>query len=413
MRRPSRVVRVIARLNTGGPAIHTVLLTAELTSTRWRSLLVTGVVDPGEGDMTYFAREHGVRATVVPELGRRVDALSDVRAFLKLVALLWRAEPDIVHTHTTKAGALGRAAAIVYNALAWVRRRPRARIVHTFHGHLFHGYFSAAISSVLVWGERALALFSDRIVTVSDAVRDDLVERYRICPAAKVSVVPLGFDFDWVARVDEHVGELRRAFTVPKGAVVLGVVGRLTEVKNHALLFSALSRMSRDNMRALILGDGELRADLEGMVATLGLEGEVIFTGWQRDPDRMFADLDIVCLTSRNEGTPVALIEAMAAARPFVATRVGGVVDMMVGDPAPDPAGFDVYANGILARPDDPEAMAAALVYLIARPDLRRAMGAVGQAAVLKRFGKERLLEEMEAMYLDLLGDPGEARCAR
>lgn len=407
-----RIVRVIARLNTGGPAIHTVLLTADLPGIRWQSRLVTGRVDPGEGDMTYFAYEHGVRPTVIDELGRRVDALSDLRAFLKLVRLFWRIRPHIVHTHTTKAGALGRAAALVYNSVAWMRGDRRARIVHTFHGHLFHGYFGPVVSRGLVWGERALALFTDRIITVSDAVKADLVDRYRVCGESKVSVVPLGFDFGWVGRLDEHAGSLRREFNVPREAVLLGIVGRLTEVKNHALLFSAVSRMKRDNMCTLVLGDGELRADLEAMVGTLTLQDDVVFTGWQRDPDRMFADLDIVCLTSRNEGTPVALIEAMAAARPFVATRVGGIVDLMVGDPTVHPAGFDVYANGILARQDDPDAMAAALEHLVARPDLRRAMGAVGQAAVLKRFGKERLLEEMEGIY-GALSDDGRGACGR
>ena len=408
-----RIVRVIARLNTGGPAIHTVLLTADLPGIRWRSHLVTGRVDPGEGDMTYFAYEHGVRPTIIAELGRRVDVLSDLRAFLKLIRLFWRMRPDIVHTHTTKAGALGRAAALVYNTAAWLRGDRRARIVHTFHGHLFHGYFGPAVSRALVWGERALAVFTDRVIAVSDAVKADLVDRYRVCPEPKVSVVSLGFDFDWVARLDDQAGVLRRAFDVPRGTVVLGIVGRLTEVKNHALLFSALSRMKRDNMSILVLGDGELRADLELMVGTLGLQNDVVFTGWQRDPDRMFADLDIVCLTSRNEGTPVALIEAMAAARPFVATRVGGIVDLMVGDPTSHPAGFDVYANGILARQDDPDAMAAALAHLVARPELRRAMGAVGQAAVLKRFGKERLLEEMEAIYAGLIDGERPSACAR
>lgn len=405
------IVRVIARLNTGGPAIHTVLLTADLPRARWRSYLVTGRVDSGEGDMTYFAHEHGVRPTVIPELGRRVETLSDLRALLKLVRLFWQTRPNIVHTHTTKAGALGRVAALIYNATAWLAGCRRARIVHTFHGHLFHGYFGPWISRALVWGERALALFTDRIITVSDGVKADLVERYRVCPESKVSVVSLGFDFEWVAHLDDHVGVLRRAFDIPAGATVVGIVGRLTEVKNHGLLFSALCRMKRDNIRTVILGDGELRADLEAIVAALGLEGGVVFTGWQRDPARMFADLDIVCLTSRNEGTPVALIEAMAAGRPFVATRVGGVVDLMLGDPTSYLSGFDVYANGILARDDDPDALAAALEHLIARPDLQRAMGAVAQAAVLKRFGKERLLEEMEAIYAELIDGAG--ACAR
>jgi len=408
-----RILRIIARLNTGGPAIHTVLLTAGLQEGRWQSRLATGLVDPGEGDMRYFAESHHVVPIIVPGLGRSVKLSGDVRAFVALFRLMWREKPDIIDTHTTKAGALGRAAGLLYNLLAPLGRRRRARLVHTFHGHLFHGYFSAPITRMLVWGERILARFSDRIITVSEAVRDDLVHRYRICPVDKVSVVSLGFDFAWTAQVDEWTGSLRREFAVGPSAIVVGIVGRLTDIKNHTLLFSAISRMKRDNIVTLVLGDGELRAELEAAVQMLDLGREVVFTGWQRDPARMFADLDIVCLTSRNEGTPVALIEAMAAGRPFVATHVGGVVDLMVGEPAGQSAGFDVYANGILVPPDAPDALAAALTYLIDRADLRRAMGAVGQAAVLKRFGKERLLDEMETIYGRLLEDDEVNGCGR
>jgi glycosyltransferase involved in cell wall biosynthesis len=326
---------------------------------------------------------------------------------------MWQEHPDVIHTHTTKAGALGRAAGLVYNLGAFFARRRRARLVHTFHGHVFHGYFSAPVTQVLIWGERVLALFTDRIITVSDAVRDALVRDYRICSGKKVTVLSLGFDFDWIARVDELTGSLRREFGVRPSSTVIGIVGRLTEIKNHALLFSALSRMKRDNITTLVLGDGEIRADLEATVDALQLGRAVIFTGWQRDPARMFADMDIVCLTSRNEGTPVALIEAMAAGRPFVATKVGGVVDLMVGEPAQHGAGFELYGNGILVPSDAPDVLAAALTHLIERPDLRRAMGAVGQAAVLKRFGKERLLEEMETIYFGLLEGDEVTGCVR
>ena len=403
--RPVRIVRVIARLNTGGPAIHTVLLTAGRDGNGWHTRLVTGTVDAGEGDMTYFAEAHGVRPEIVRGLGRRVDFAGDVRALARLVRILWRERPDIVHTHMTKAGLLGRVAAVLYNVLAPLAGRRRARVVHTFHGHLFHGYFSAGISAILVRGERVLARLTDRIITVSEAVKSDLVDRYRVCRGDRVTVVPLGFDFSWVDRLEAERGVVRRRFGVPPSAVVVGAVGRLTEVKNHGLLFSALSRMKRDNMRALILGDGELRADLESTARALGLHGDIVFTGWHTDPASMFADLDVVCLTSRNEGTPVALIEAMAAGRPFVATNVGGVVDLMLGDPCKHPAGFEVWNNGILIPPDDADALAAALTTLVECPELRRTMGAAGQAWVLERFGKERLLAEMETVYAALLAD--------
>jgi glycosyltransferase involved in cell wall biosynthesis len=399
-----RIVRIIARLNVGGPAIHTVLLTDGLIARGFESTLVTGVVSESEGDMEYYAQQRNVVPVVIAELGNSAGPLQTLRALGRLIRLLGRTRPHIIHTHTMKAGGLGRAAALVHNARAWVRGEPRARLVHTFHGHLFHGYFSAPVSRLFVLAERMLARWTDRIVTVSDAVARELVDRYRICPVDRVTVVPLGFDFDWVADLDHRAGELRARHGIPADATVIGIVGRLTGVKNHPLLFDAVARTGRKDVWICVIGDGERRASLEADAYARGLEARVIFTGWQRQAARIYADLDVVCISSRNEGTPVALIEAMAAGRAFVATRVGGVPDLAVGEATRHPAGFDVHANGVLVEPENADALSAALDYVIGRPEMRRAMGAVGQAAVLKRFSKERLLDETEAMYRRLAG---------
>lgn len=398
------VVRIIARLNTGGPAIHTILLTRGLNAERYRSLLVTGVVDPTEGDMGYYAEAMNVVPVVIPELGRRVGIGGLVRAFRRLCGVIWREQPAIIHTHTATAGILGRIGGVLLNVWARLTGRRPAKLVHTFHGHVFHGYYSPMRSRVLVLLERLLARMSHRIITVSEAVKRDLVERYRICPAEKVTVVPLGLDFSWVHRLDEHAGALRSEFGVSRSAVTIGLVGRMTAIKNHALLLAALARLPDDGARVLLIGDGELRSELEQRIQELGLQRRILLTGWQREPAKIYADLDIVCLTSRNEGTPVALIEAMAAGKPFVATRVGGVEDLVVGDGVLHDEGFEVFANGILVPSDDPSALAAALGYLIGRPELRGAMGAVGEAAVMKSFSHDRLLHEMESIYDALLG---------
>lgn len=398
------VLRVIGRLNTGGPAIHTVLLTRGLDPQAYRSLLVTGVVDPSEGDMGYYAAEMNVVPVVIPELGRRVGLAGLARAFVRLCGVIHRERPAIIHTHTATAGILGRVAATLLNAWARLCGRAPAKLVHTFHGHVFHGYYSPLRSRALVLLERVLAGLSDRIITVSDAVKRDLVERYRICRADKVCVVPLGLDFGWVHRLDDSTGALRAEFAIPADAVTIGLVGRLTAIKNHALLVDAASQFARVNVRILLVGDGELRPVLESDIADRGLNSRIFFTGWRRDPARIYADLNIVCLTSLNEGTPVALIEAMAAGKPFVATRVGGVQDLVVGEALAHPEGFEVFANAVLVPSDRPETLAAALRYLAERPDLRGAMGAVGQAAVLKSFSHERLLHEMEMVYDALLG---------
>jgi glycosyltransferase involved in cell wall biosynthesis len=384
--------------------VHTILLTDALNTRDFRSVLVTGVVSPTEGDMEYYAQQLDVVPAVVPGLGNSAGLRDIVRAFLALWRIIADERPDVIHTHTTKAGALGRVAGLVYNVGVRLRGGRPARLVHTFHGHVFEGYFPRPVSACLVAGERILARFTDRILTVSDSVARELVERYRICGAAKLAVVPLGFDFDWVQRLADHAGTLRRDFGVPASSAMVGMVGRLTKIKNHSLMLNAMARLGRSDVALVVFGDGGLRGPLEQLTRELGLAPSTVFAGWEREPARIYADLDVVCLASQNEGTPVALIEAMAAGCPFVATRVGGVPDLAVGEGVVHPRGFEVYANGILVPPNDAETMAAALAYLVDRPDLRRAMGAVGQASVLKRFAKERLVSDIETLYRALLG---------
>jgi glycosyltransferase involved in cell wall biosynthesis len=407
------VVRIIARLNTGGPAIHTVLLTTGLDPARFRSVLVTGSVAADEGDMSYFAAHHGVVPRVIPRFGRRVGALGALRTLIRLLRIMEAEQPRIVHTHTATAGILGRATALVYNGWARLRGRRRAKLVHTFHGHVLHGYYGAWRSAALRMIERFLARRSDRIIAVSDAVKNDLVVRHRVCAADKVTVVPLGLDFGWVATLPRHHGALRTAFGIPADAVTVGLVARLTAIKNHDLFLEALARLGAKTVRGVVIGDGERRAALEATARTrCGPETPVIFAGWEREQGKIYAGLDVVCLTSRNEGTPVALIEAMAAGRPFVSTDVGGVRDLAVGESRRDARGFEVFSNGIVVRPDDPDAFAAALGILVDDPGLRAAMGACGQAVAGTRYSKERLVKDVEGVYDALLGRDGEeAEC--
>jgi glycosyltransferase involved in cell wall biosynthesis len=413
-RRPVRVVRIIARLNTGGPAIHTILLTHGLDPTRFTSTLLTGAVDPFEGDMGYYAESMGVKPVIIPGLGRHVGLADLGAAFVRLWRWLRTARPAIIHTHTATAGGLGRLAGVLYNVEARLRGWSRARLVHTFHGHVFHGYFPPLRSRAMVLVERLLAGVTDRVVAVSDEIAHDLVTRYRVCSRAKLEVVPLGLDFAWVERLGDCEGDVRKRYGIPPSTVTVALVGRMTRIKNHTMLLGALSRLRGRDLRAIFIGDGELRAEIEAATAAAGLSAVVIFTGWEPEQARIYADIDIVCLTSRNEGTPVALIEAMAAGKPFISTKVGGVGDLMVGEATAHPAGFEVFANGVLVAPDDETALAAGLSYLADRPAVRAAMGAVGQAAVLKRFSKERLVQDIEAMYETLLAKRSEeVRCGR
>lgn len=398
-----KVVRIIARLNVGGPARHAIFLTQGLSLRKVSSCLVTGVVNPDEGDMGSFAAERGVEPIVIPELQRDPKLIGDLRAFAKICRLVFAMKPDIIHTHTAKAGALGRVAGLLYNLHARLTGRRRVAVCHTFHGHLFYGYFPWCVSKLLVVGERVLSWFTDRIIAVSEQIRHELVHVYRICPEKKCIVVPVGIDFSWTRELPQSRGKLKDEIKLPAGCLIVGLVGRLTAIKNHELFLHAVKNYLAPDARFLIIGDGERRNELMALSDRLRLDGRVVFTGWQHDLAKIYSDLDIACLTSLNEGTPVALIEAMAARVPVVATKVGGVSDLMVGSGSRTSDGFEVFSNGILVPPDRPDLFGAALEFLAIRPDLRRAMGVSGRSFVRELFSIERLVSQVESLYLDLL----------
>jgi len=398
-----KVVRIIARLNVGGPALHTILLTQGLDPAKFQSTLVTGIVSPGEGDMGPFAEEQGVRPIVIRELQRDPRPLDDLRVLVKICRIIFATRPDIIHTHTAKAGALGRIAAFLYNVYCRLTGRPRSVICHTFHGHLFHGYFSKSASLVLVLGERFLARASDRIITVSEEMRHELTRIYRICPEQQCTVVPLGFNFRWTRDLPAYRGVFKEEAGVARDCLAVGIVGRLTAIKNHELFLRAAQACRVPHVRFLVIGDGERRVALKEFADQLGLNGRVVFTGWQHNLAKVYGNLDIASLTSLNEGTPASLIEAMAAGVPVVATKVGGVADLMVGKASRTGDGLEVFANGILVPPERPDLLGVAWEFLAVRPEVRTAMGLSGQSFVQERFSVDRLLAEVERLYRDLL----------
>jgi glycosyltransferase involved in cell wall biosynthesis len=379
-----KVMRVIARLNIGGPAIHAILLTAGLDPARFESALVTGVEAAYEGNMLDLAAQKGVQPLVIPQLGRKISPLKDWVTLIKLYRFFRDWGPHIVHTHTAKAGTVGRLAA----RLAGV-----PVVVHTFHGHVFHDYFGPLQTRVFIGIERLLASLSDRIVTVSEGQRRELAD-YDVASLDKIAVVPLGFELDALLNCESLRGQLRQELGIPEGMALVGLVARLTAIKNHRLFLDAARLIvgARQEAIFLIVGDGELRADLEAYVSELGLATRVIFTGWRRDLPRIYADLDLVALSSLNEGTPVSLIEAMAAAKPVVATRVGGVADVILDK-----------ESGYLVQSKDAEGLARGILDLLRAPDRAMEMGWVGRAAVHPKYASETLLANMEKLYLELL----------
>jgi glycosyltransferase involved in cell wall biosynthesis len=393
-RPPVRVLRLITRLNIGGPSIHAVALTDRLTARGFATRLIHGRLGAGEGDMRYLLPP-GVDARELASLGRSVAPLQDARALAAVRAIIRDVQPDIVHTHMAKAGLVGRVAAALHNrAHGRAAGARRIKVVHTYHGHVLEGYFNPATTRLFLGVERALARVTDRLVAISPRIRDELAGDLRIGRPDQYRVVPLGFDLAELATIDDsRRTEARRALALPADAHVVVTVGRLTAIKQHTL-FLETARLVAERDRAavfVIVGDGELRPELEAAVRGSAIADRVRFLGWRRDLPTIYGASDVFLLTSRNEGTPVALIEAMAAGTPGVSTDVGGVRDVIDSDQI-----------GRLAPFGDASALADAVVALLGDRDGRRRIGERGRQSVVARYQIDRLVGDIDALYREL-----------
>jgi glycosyltransferase involved in cell wall biosynthesis len=395
---PIRVARVITRLNIGGPSIQATRLTGALEPHGFTTTLFHGRLGDGEGDMSYLVPP-GADARYLDTLCRPLSPLGDLRTLVRLYRGFRALKPAIVHTHMAKAGLLARVAAWAHNLTRGAA--PRARIVHTYHGHVLDGYFSQLASNVFIALERLLARISDRIIAISPAIRYELLTTYRIGSDAQYRVVPLGFDLAPFAAVDDHArSEARRALDLPAGAPVITTVGRLTAIKQHTLFLDTFARVLKRHPGAiaLVAGGGELENDLRAYAASLGIADRVRMIGWRRDLPTIYAATDVFLLTSRNEGTPVALIEAMASGVPGVSTAVGGVIDVIGGS-----------TTGRTAAFGDAGALASAVDELLSDPQLRAEMGRNARARVLAHYDINRLVDDIATLYHELLAPSGGA----
>ncbi len=395
-----RIIRIIARLNIGGPAIQAITLTAELRDYGFSTRLIRGSEDPSEGNMDYLAAAAGVKPTLVRTL-RRDPGLGDLRALLALVRLIRADRPALVHTHAAKGGTLGRLATLI----AFPRRQTRPMLVHTYHGHSLTGYFSGRTAAFYRLVERLLAPATDRLIAVSQEVQDDLIE-LRVAPVSKFTVLPLGFElepFSSDADRAERREALRRAWGVAEHELVVTLIARLVPIKRaDRFLDTAAILASRPNVRFVIVGDGELREQLQASDAALQLGHRLIWAGFRRDiPDVCFAS-DVVMLTSDNEGTPVSLIEAQAAAVPVVATDVGGVRSVVLHG-----------VSGLLAAADDVAGLADAAGRFLDDAALRADAGIAGRAHSTRRFTLARLTRDHAELYRELLTSRRASRQAR
>lgn len=407
-----KIVRVIARLNVGGPAKHVVWL-SKLPPAEYESLLVAGTVPYGEDDMGYFATEMGVTPIFVPEMSREISP-KDALTVWKLYRLFLRERPDIVHTHTAKAGTVGRVAGFFYRWLTpnALRGRPRAcRFVHTYHGHIFHSYYGPLKTRTFLLIEKMLAkLITDRIVVLSEQQRREINEHFGVGRPSQFSIVPLGLDVSVFSKWSERGQAFRAELGLTADDILVGIIGRLTEIKNHELFLSAAALYKRKfsqpgaRVRFVVVGDGALRTTLEQRAASLGLQGDVVFSGNRRDLENVYAAMDVVALTSLNEGTPLTLLEAMANARPTIATEVGGVIDLLgeaISADANQP--FSLRERGISISSNDAEGLAAGLRRFIEDPTMRRETGMRGLQFVTACYSRERLLKDIAQLYAELL----------
>lgn len=410
-----KIVRVIARLNVGGPAKHVVWLTSGLRGSDCESLLVAGTVPDSEEDMSYFAAEHSVEPFLIAEMSREVS-LKDALTIWKLYRLFCRERPDIVHTHTAKAGTVGRIAGFIYRWFTpstLIGRPRRCLFVHTYHGHIFHSYYGPLKTRLFLLIEKTLArLITNRIIVVSEQQRAEIQERFGVGQPNQFVVIPLGLDLGGFVEWQNRRQTFRDELGIMDEDLLIGIVGRLTEIKNHELFLRAVASLKQrlvskkfsSRLRFVVIGDGNLRDKLETQARSLGLVEDVIFAGNRRDPENFYAALDIVSLTSFNEGTPLTLIEAMANARPVVATAVGGVVDLLGEVVDKDQVGhYSVCQRGISVPSGDADAFAAGLHRLIEDTNLRKDLGERGLSYVTGNHSKERLLNDMRALYDELL----------
>jgi len=390
-----RVLRILNRFNLGGPTYNASYLSRHLPP-EFETLLVGGQNDPSEKNSKFIPHKMGVEPVLLDTMRREVNPVSDLRAYFQLLKIMKEYRPHIVHTHASKAGALGRLA-------AFQSRIPV--IVHTYHGHVFDGYFGKTAAMVYRNLERGLAKISTGIIAISHAQMHDLVFRHHICPEEKIRIIPLGFDLDrFVQNREEKRKRFREEYQLNDNEIAIGIVGRLVPIKNHSLFLKAIKivqEKSQNPIRAFIVGDGESRQQTEQTARDLNLAFTdwnkhqkvctITFTGWVTEMDWLMAGMDIIALSSINEGTPVSLIEAQAAGKPIVTTNVGGISDVVLP------------GKTALLAGNSPHEFAENLLRLTTEPGLREEMGKHGWGVVEKKFSYHRLVNETASYYFDLL----------
>lgn len=392
-----RVLRIINRFNLGGPTYNAALLTKYL-SPEYETLLIGGEAEDSEESSQFILDQLGIEGKIIDEMQRDLGFANDRTAYRKIKQIIKDYKPDIIHTHASKAGAIGRAAGIAYG---------KARMVHTFHGHVFHSYFGTIKTNFYKNIERTLALKTDKIIAISNRQKIELWKKHRICSADRIAVIPLGFELEKFQQNQEEKRKVfRQKFNLEDDEVAIGVIGRLAPIKNHPLFidaFQQLQQQTTQKVRAFIIGDGEEAEYLKSYAKDLNItfandqenfdrNTQLHFTSWIKNIDEVNAGLDIIALSSNNEGTPVSLIEAQAAGKPIVSTKVGGISNIV-----------KTNKTALLVPSGDRNQFTKELLKLTEDKQLRESMGGHGWQFVNKKFHYKRLVDDIRKLYDELL----------
>lgn len=391
-----KILRILNRLIIGGPSHNAVLLTKYLEPD-YDTLLVVGGKGEDEQDASHLAADLGIQPYTIPEMQRAIDPVKDRIAYKKIKDIIKIYKPDIVHTHAAKSGAIGRLAAQACKVPV---------VVHTFHGHVFHSYFTPFQSKIFVKTEKYLASKSSGIIAISDLQERELSCIYKIAPTEKITIIPLGFNLEkFQVNQDQKRKEFRAEYQIQPNEIAIGIIGRLVRVKNHQMFLRVIEKVLSvmpSGVRFFIIGDGDIRKSLATQLDTYNVQhtfypeqpviSAVTFTSWLLEMDMVYAGLDIVALTSFNEGTPVSIIEAQAAERPVVSTDVGGVKDIIQEN-----------ISGFVTPVDDDDTFTKYLLQLINDAGLRKEMGSAGKINVSTRYSFQRLVSDTKKFYDTLL----------
>ena len=388
MKSKKRILRIINRFNLGGPTYNAAYLTKYLADD-YETLLVGGNHEESEGSSMHIIHELGLDPIIIPEMQRAINPKKDRIALKKIQQLIADFKPDIVHTHASKAGALGRKAA---------HKAGVAQIYHTFHGHVFHSYFGTLKTNLYKKIERNLAKKSTKIIAISEIQKKELSEVHKICPANKIVVIPLGFDLArFYTNKEEKRINFRKEWNINDDEIAIGIIGRIVPIKDHAFFVNVIEKVlqkTSQKIRVFIVGDGEDKSKIQELIGSKKItysenkeRATFQFTSWIKEIDLLNAGMDIICLTSKNEGTPVSLIEAQASGKPIVSTNVGGIENVIIPN-----------KTALLSQVGDLDQFLNNLIQLIEDKALRFSMEKLGQKKSLE-FSYNKLIENTNSLY--------------